>query len=334
MTTPSMDAASSFVVPSMSASPPRIERASSAFAAPLSADRDPIVTWWPARASCSVRPNPSSPVPPITATSIGGAYFRGSNGAPHDRLGSDRGDARAARMVVQRTRRHDAPGLAPGHPDRDPWRRGNRHRPAERRAARRCRGVAGCRSDAGRAPVLRRERVRHDQGQGGRAGALSRHRPPGRRWWPKIRERRRRRIELAVGVACSWPRWGRRQGLGFARRPRARWARRGGASPSSRDRSAPPSSAISERRPILAVDAPQDVGDLAERGPRSQRLLHRRQQVLGPTGRALDGFQAPASPPRRHATPATRAVARPACAHPRPRCPAAPPAAPRRRRTG
>ena len=49
-------------------------------------------------------------------------------------------------------------------------RRRHRHGPAERRATRSGRGVAGRRSDAGRAPVLRRERVRDDEGQGRRAG--------------------------------------------------------------------------------------------------------------------------------------------------------------------
>ncbi len=81
------------------------------------------------------RPARSAHPAAVPAASAGARLC--ANGAPHDRLGGDRGDARSARMVVQRARRHDAPGLAPGHPDRDPWRRGHRHRPAERRAARR-----------------------------------------------------------------------------------------------------------------------------------------------------------------------------------------------------
>ena len=70
-----------------------------------------------------------------------GARLR-ADGAPHDRVGGDRGDARAARMGVQRARRHDAPGLAPRNAHRDPRCRGHRHRPAEHRAdaarSRRC----------------------------------------------------------------------------------------------------------------------------------------------------------------------------------------------------
>ena len=46
----------------------------------------------------------------------------------------------------------------------------------------------------------------------------------------------------------------------------------------------------------------QDVGDLAERGARPQRLLHRRQQVVGPSGGALDGLQRRVAPRRRRAS--------------------------------
>ena len=74
--TPPDAAASSFVVPSMRRVAAERALGLWALAAPFSAEREPIVTWCPACASRSVRPNPSSPVPPMTATSIGGAYLR------------------------------------------------------------------------------------------------------------------------------------------------------------------------------------------------------------------------------------------------------------------
>src|SRR4029453_15162709 len=68
--TTSAVAASSLAAPPTFAPAPSISRAVSATAEPFSAIRDPIVTRLPALASRSVRPNPSSPVPPMTEMSM------------------------------------------------------------------------------------------------------------------------------------------------------------------------------------------------------------------------------------------------------------------------
>src|SRR4051812_21568321 len=74
--------------------------ASSAFAVARSASREPIVTRCPAFARRSVSPNPSAPVPPMIATSIGPSL---TGSLRHRDLG-DRGDRAARRRSVHRDR--------------------------------------------------------------------------------------------------------------------------------------------------------------------------------------------------------------------------------------
>src|SRR5438105_14327875 len=70
-TTSQLDAARSFDVPATAA--PAISEALAPAAAPRSSEREPITMSSPARASRSARPNPSSPVPPMTAMATPGS---------------------------------------------------------------------------------------------------------------------------------------------------------------------------------------------------------------------------------------------------------------------
>src|SRR4030095_7309664 len=144
--TTSAVAASSLAAPPTFAPAPSISRAVSATAEPFSAIREPIVTRLPALASRSVRPNPSSPVPPMTAISMAAEPTLHRDGpVPHLRHRA-RGGARL-RGRGRRDGSQPAPALVRARPRR---RRRHGDRARDRRAGDRVKGRGRSRTGSAR----------------------------------------------------------------------------------------------------------------------------------------------------------------------------------------
>src|SRR4029450_7434267 len=185
--TTSAVAASSLAAPPTSAPAPSISRAVSATAEPFSAIQEPIVTRLPALASRSVRPNRSSPVPPMTAISMAGEPTLHRDGpVPHLRHRA-RGRARL-RGHGRRDGSQPAPALVRARP-RGRRRHGDRAR--DRRARDRVKGRGRSRTAPPRV-VLAEHAAEH-------VGALAQGRPRAQgdpHGWEQVGGAAGRRLDL------------------------------------------------------------------------------------------------------------------------------------------